>query len=137
MRLIKLLTIVIVFSMICTSSMCSSDEPNLEFELLLENQSKGTVWFRVSLFNIEKDSYIPLGMYHIYIVRSGKTEKFRTEVPNDYNNLYFEFVVINEENVKNYTQEELIEYSIYDKKYFMSYNELKSLNYKISYSDDK
>lgn len=137
MRLIKVLTLVLVFSMLCTSSMCSSDEPKQKLSIILENNSEGKAWFRTSIFNIEKDSYILLEKNGFAIVNQNKTETYMVYIPGEYKNLYFEFMVINEQNVKDYTHEELIKYEIYDKKYFMSYNELKSLNFKITYSDDK
>ena len=52
-------------------------------------------------------------------------------------NLYFEIKILKEKRIDNINKDALIRNDIYDSRYFLSFNELKKMNFKITYTDER
>ena len=57
------------------------------------------------------------------------------ETEDEANSLY-QVIIFKQSTIDKYSKEELIEKNIFDKRYLLNYNELKKVNFKMTYSGD-
>lgn len=129
-----------LMAMFCTASACEDFEEDM-IDVWLENKSEETIWVKGASFT-DGRLISPYDVFrfenNVRDVKPEDTYKFwRCIGPERLEQgIEFQIIVFKQSTIDKYTTEELIEQEIFDKRYSLSYDDLKAMDYKVVYTGE-
>ncbi len=132
---------------VCAGFMCMATTCNEEIEsydMVVSNDSTQTIYVLdvtvsylyvsdgVPSFNLNNLEAISSGESHVY--KEKKSHVNYNDTPNE--KVFLQIVVFNQDQINNYTAEELHENNIFEKQLIINYADLIKKDYKIYYPQD-
>ena len=135
MKIRKLLFVITLVLFLCSNTGCEEDvyyDENITFV----NNSDSRVRFYIYKYSFENGSY-KMFLTDYTDVEGKGTKNSGITIEGNRKNLYFEIKILKEKRIDNINKDALIRNDIYDSRYFLSCNELKKMNFKITYTDER
>ena len=140
---------VAIFCMVCVlynACSCLIGNPGEDVyyqDVKVINKSGETIYALEFMF---KDSTLltPQYVFEVFggklLIETENDSSFIGKIPipetEDEANSLYQVIIFKQSTIDKYSKEELIEKNIFDKRYLLNYNELKKVNFKMTYSGD-
>lgn len=134
----KPLMVLCLVSIVFMSTTCEDCET---MNVYVDNKSEETIWVE-TFFCEDTTLFTPSTVFSLHEplkkIISGCVYKFKYCIYEGFweKDVNFQILVFRQSTMDKYTKEELIEKEIFDKRYVLSYDDLKAMNFMIIYNDE-
>ncbi len=138
MKKLKIYAILGLLSMLFMATSCPEDDEFETANIIIENQSDELIY--IAELRNSRDKYVLLNVN--FAMHNNLFSKIASNHMYDsffilYNgHAMYQLLIIKESTLNKFSKEELISNNIYDKLYVLSDEELKAMNYKITYTGE-
>lgn len=135
-----------VVCLICNACSWLAEDPGVDVNwqnIQIMNKSGEKIYALEFMF---KDSILltPQYVFEVFggklLIETENDSSFIGKIPipetEDEANSLYQVIIFKQSTIDKYSKEELIEKNIFDKRYLLNYNELKKVNFKMTYSGD-
>ena len=135
-----------VVCLICNACSWLAEDPGVDVNwqnIQIMNKSGEKIYALEFMF---KDSTLltPQYVFEVFggklLIETENDSSFIGKIPipetEDEANSLYQVIIFKQSTIDKYSKEELIEKNIFDKRYLLNYNELKKVNFKMTYSGD-